>query len=257
MNHLNNEGRTRRRSLSWKTVLPAVAASFLAGSAMAADTKPSRPILLELFTSQGCSSCPPADAVLRNLGKRDDVLPLAFHVDYWDYIGWADPFASREFTARQENYARRRGFQVYTPQLVIDGRQALVGSNGAGAGFGIDSAKGGQKSVPSTIERSGSSVSYSVGAADGGNAKVYLITFDGSETTAIKKGENAGRTIEYTNIVRSMRAVGDWRGAAVKQSVLLQPNEKGERLALLVQSDNGDIWAVAATPALQKSASRE
>jgi hypothetical protein len=232
----------------------------LTAPTMADDSKTQRPVLLELFTSQGCSSCPPADALLKDLSAQADVLPLAFHVDYWDYIGWADPFASPAFTARQQNYARHRGFEVYTPQLVIDGRSAIVGSNRGGAGAGIAQAKAAVKSAPATISRNGNDVSITVGTASNGGAavgNVYLVSFDGSQTTAIKKGENAGRNIVYANIVRSMRPVGEWHNAPLKLTEQLRPNEKGERLALIVQSDNGDVWAVASTPALQKTASRD
>ena len=227
----------------------------------AADATPTRPILIELFTSQGCSSCPPADAVLRDISTQGDVLPLAFHVDYWDYLGWADPFASPTFTARQRAYASHRGFNVYTPQMVVDGRSASVGSNRSGVLSSIASAKEDAKGAPSTLTRAGGDVNVTIGTAPAAGAsasgKVYLISFDERQSTAIRSGENAGRNIVYANVVRSMRSIGEWQNAPLKITERLRPEERGERLALLVQSNAGDVWAVASTPASVKAASRD
>src|ERR1700756_3967300 len=105
------------------------AAALALGMTMSAQAEaPRRPLLLELFTSQGCSSCPPADDLLRELSTRDDVLPLEFHVDYWNDLGWVDPYSTAAWTRRQQDYAAAHGFEVYTPQLVVEGRADLVGS---------------------------------------------------------------------------------------------------------------------------------
>ncbi|WP_428382586.1 DUF1223 domain-containing protein [Nevskia ramosa] len=211
-----------------------------------------RPVLVELFTSQGCSSCPPADAVLRELAGRSDVLALGFHVDYWDYLGWADPFASPQFTARQQGYARRQGWQVYTPQLVIDGDTALVGSRRGAAEDGIDSARKAQRSVPAQIVRDGAGLRLTVGKteADDAAGEVWLLSFDAERSTDIARGENGGRRIVYPNVVRSLRKLGDWRNEPLDLRETLKPDERGERLALVVQDRLGQVWAVAATGAV-------
>lgn len=210
-----------------------------------------RPVLLELFTSQGCSSCPPADAVLRELSGRSDVLALGFHVDYWDYLGWVDPFASPVFTARQHGYARQRGFQVYTPQLVIDGQSAMVGSRRGQAEDEIVSAARRKQGVPASISRDGGMVKLSVGKAVGDVAAlgdVWLISFDRELATTIRSGENGGKRIVYPNVVRSIRKLGDWINEPIEINEMLKADERGERLALVVQARGGQVWAVAATP---------
>ena len=242
----------RRLFLRTGSLLMAAGSLFGANAATAADAAPaSRPILLELFTSQGCSSCPAADAVLRDLGGRGDVLALGFHVDYWDYLGWADPFASPQFTARQQVYSQRRGFQMYTPQLVIDGQAAVVGSQRGRVEGGIETVKRELRAVASAIVRNGASVKVSVGttAQKDAGGEVYLVSFDPEEATDIQRGENSGRRIVYTNVVRSIRAIGRWDNQPMTVNETLRGDERGARLALIVQNRNGEIWAVAATPA--------
>lgn len=212
-----------------------------------------RPLLLELFTSQSCSSCPPADAVLHELSTHDDLLPLAFHVDYWNNLGWVDPFSSAIFTARQQGYASARGFEVYTPQLVVEGNSAVIGSSRADVSATIASARREAKGAASSIRRSGNSANISIGTtADTGantSADVYLVSFDSNRSTSIHGGENAGRKLAYTNVVRSMRKVGEWRNQPLTLAEQLRPEESGDRLALVVQERGGTVWAVASTPA--------
>lgn len=208
-----------------------------------------RPVLLELFTSQGCSSCPPADAVLRALSSRRDVLALGFHVDYWDALGWVDPFASPAFTARQHAYARQHGFQVYTPQLVVDGATALIGSRGGQAEDEIIAAAARRQEAPATISRDGHRVRASLGktAQAGAAGAVWLISFDRERATEIRSGENAGKRIVYSNVVRSIRKLADWSNTPLLLDEKLAADERGERLALVVQGLGGTVWAVAAT----------
>ena len=212
-----------------------------------------RPLLLELFTSQGCSSCPPADAVLRELSTHDDLLPLAFHVDYWNNLGWVDPFSSAAFTARQQGYASVRGFEVYTPQLVVEGKSDVIGSNRSDVSATIASARREAKSAVSSIQRNGNKVNMSIGAAAGASvntaADVYLLSFDSNESTSIRGGENSGRRLVYVNVVRSMRKVGEWRNQPLSLAEQLQTQESGDRLALVAQDRAGTVWAVASTPA--------
>ena len=233
----------------WRCVSAALISSVaLAPLAQAAE----RPVLVELFTSQGCSSCPPADAMLRELAARSDVLALGFHVDYWDYLGWADPFASPRFTARQQAYAQRQGWQVYTPQLVIDGDTALVGSRRGAAEDCIDAARKAQRTVPAQIVRDGASLRLTVVKAEASDAagEVWLLSFDAERSTDIARGENAGRRIVYPNVVRSLRKLGDWRNEPLDLRERLTPDERGERLALVVQDRLGQVWAVASTGAV-------
>ncbi len=245
-----------RRWFQPLTALLMSAGALSSASAQAVDptvktAAEARPVLLELFTSQGCSSCPPADAVLRELSGRSDVLALGFHVDYWDYLGWVDPFASPVFTARQHGYAQRRGFQVYTPQLVIDGQSAMVGSRRGQAEDEILSAARRKLTAPAAISREGQMVKLSLGktAEAGAIGDIWLISFDRELATTIRGGENGGKRIVYPNVVRSIRKLGDWSNEPLELNEILKADERGERLALVVQERGGRVWAVAATPA--------
>ncbi|MEO0752645.1 MAG: DUF1223 domain-containing protein [Pseudomonadota bacterium] len=172
-----------------------------------------RPVLVELFTSQGCSSCPPADAILHGLAKRDNVVALAMHVDYWDYIGWKDSFAQPEFTARQRAYARLGNRQmVYTPQMVVNGMDHVVGSNPKD----IDAMIAAHHQLPVEVDlsaaRSGDTLSVQ-GVAMGESrdeVSVYLLRYRPKSTVDIARGENAGRTITYANVVTDMQVLTKW-----------------------------------------------
>jgi len=225
------------------------------GPAQADAGAPQRPLLLELFTSQGCSSCPPADAVLRELTDHDDLLPLAFHVDYWNNLGWVDPYSAAAFTSRQQTYAEVRGFEVYTPQLVVEGKSDVIGSSRSDVYATIASARREAKSAASSIRRSGKDVMIAIGAVggvDAAAADVYLLSFDGRDESSIGGGENSGRRLVYANVVRSMRKVAEWRNQPVNLTEHLQPQESGDRLALLVQDRKGMVWAVASTASVSQ-----
>ena len=199
------------------------------------------PVVVELFTSQGCSSCPPADAFLTDLARqRRDVLPLAYHVTYWDYLGWKDPYSLEAATARQRAYARHLGDDgVYTPQMVVDGRIGFVGSSRAEGLSAIASAA--PKQVAVSVARDGQALVIKVGAGSG-NAQVLLVGFDPSHETPVGRGENGGRTLLETNIVRSLTAAGAWSGAPVE---LRQPPGAGESFAVLLQAADGRIIGAA------------
>ena len=173
--------------------------------------------VVELFTSQGCSSCPPADAFLGELAKRDDLLALSVHVDYWDYIGWKDPFASPLNTQRQRDYARKLRLRyVYTPQMVIQGAFQATGSDRAKVLASIEKAAK-AKRVPVTIERKQGKIHVAIpGAPTTDEAAVWLVLFDGQHETAIRRGENGGRTLSYYNVVRKMIRIGTWSGREMK-----------------------------------------
>ncbi len=205
-----------------------------------------RVVLVELFTSQGCSSCPPADAFLHELAKRDDVVALAMHVDYWDYIGWEDSFAQPEFTARQRAYARIGNRKmVYTPQMVINGRDHVVGSNPMDTNDMIAAHKELAVEVDLTAERDGDTLSvmaYSQSDTSG-TASVHLLRYMPNKTVDILRGENAGRTLDYANVVTEMAMLGEWD--MIEPLSLDVTLEGSEPAVIVVQSNrNGPVRAV-------------
>jgi len=173
------------------------------------------PVVIELFTSQGCNSCPPADQYLGELAKRPDVLALSWHVDYWDYIGWKDPFAQHAFTVRQRDYSRALLQRyVYTPQMVINGRLQGIGSERADIERLIAEAKKERDagSVPA-ITLSGDQVNIGHGPAAAAN--VWIAVFDPQQKTAVGRGENAGRELVEHNVVREWTRIGTYDGQPV------------------------------------------
>ena len=233
-----------------KSVACAIAAIILAAApvpagALADTAKP--PVVVELFTSQGCYSCPPADSFLGVLAKRPGVIALSFHVDYWNYLGWRDPYSSAEATQRQQAYAaamRRR--TVYTPQMVVDGKLQGIGSY-TGVIDGHIRLRQQAADDRVAVSISGDAHADSLTAAlkgDGGrtgDCAVWLVYFDKKHTTEIPRGENAGKTLSYYNVVREIRRVAEYRGADLAID-LPRTGEKGaryDRVALLVQQPGG------------------
>jgi hypothetical protein len=223
-------------------VLVIIAAGL--GSRQAAAQSPadaSRPVVVELFTSEGCSSCPPADRLLTELARRPGVLALGFHVTYWNSLGWRDPWSLDAATSRQQDYAAiLHAEDIYTPQLVVDGRQALVGSDAQGADGAIRRARPAQ-AVALTLASDPGGIAITTGAGAGEGA-LLLIGYDPAHITAIGRGENAGRTLAEADIVRSVTPAAAWRGTA---SRVLLPRPAGERLAAILQAPDGRILAVA------------
>ena len=166
--------------------------------------------VVEMFTSQGCSSCPPADKVVAAYAEDNNVLALSLHVDYWNYLGWKDTFSKPEFTKRQQKYAvsfARRG--VYTPQAVVNGRNHVVGSHGSEITDLVDRYKASNRGlvVPITASVSGGTVNIST-SAEAGDATLYIVYFDKKRNVKIKRGENSGKTITYHNVVRKISTLG-------------------------------------------------
>ena len=181
------------------------------GAAQAGDA-----VVVELFTSQGCSSCPPADEILSELAARRDVFALAYHVDYWDYLGWTDEFGSPEHTRRQKAYARSKGERsVYTPQMIVGGTDHIVGSKPMKIASAIQRHAETPDAVSVIAKRRGDRVDVVARAKSvfEAPALVRVITYIPQATTEIRRGENAGRTITYVNIVSGWRDVGTWTGA--------------------------------------------
>ena len=198
----------------------------------------SRPVVVELFTSEGCSSCPPADALLTTLAGRRDLLPLAFHVTYWNSLGWRDPYSTDAATNRQAIYAGRLGGGSYTPEMVVDGRRGMVGSESGEVAAAIASARGeADSAVPIKSSRSGGTVSISIGPG-AGQGRILLIGFDPRHQTQVGRGENSGRTLTESNVVRSMRTVGQYEGEAIQVSA---PRGAGAEAAVIVQAPDGRI----------------
>ena len=209
--------------------------ALLAGPAQADP----RPVVVELFTSQGCSSCPPADALLGELARRGDVVALGFHISYWDSLGWKDPLSSRSSTDRQKTYARRFHTPVYTPQIVVDGTNEMVGSD-RDAVLGALRAARPQAKAPVSFAADRRLVE--IGQGEGGG-EVLLVRFLQQQTTDVAAGENAGRTLRDANGVRSLATLGAWDGA--RREFAIEPPGAGEGLAVIVQAPDGHILGAA------------
>jgi hypothetical protein len=183
--------------------------------------------VVELFTSQGCSSCPPADKVIGELAKDPDVIALSMPIDYWDYLGWKDTLADARFSARQKAYSRVRGDRdVYTPQAIVNGSAQVIGSDIASIAQAIDDTKkNGVMSVPVSMTLIGKQINVSVaeskipGITHG---EVWICSISKAVPISIGRGENRGQEITYHNVVRNILKVGDWNGAPASWSVPLE-----------------------------------
>jgi hypothetical protein len=211
------------------------------------------PMVVELFTSEGCSSCPPADALLGELTQRQYVLPLSFHVDYWDYIGWKDRFADPLFTRRQYAYAQAQGTSmVYTPQMIVAGAIDVVGSDRKAVEKALKTAYTRNEMYGIRVMRKedGRVVAQFPDAPIGVPATVWLVTYKRSGESHVKAGENAGRSLATFNVVRSLQKVGMWDGKASEIELKLDADAKAnspDACALIAnQGGNGPIVAAAA-----------
>lgn len=205
------------------------------------------PVVVELYTSQGCSSCPPADALFSEIAKRDDVIALALHVDYWDYIGWADSLADPAHTVRQKAYAHAAGKQmIYTPQMIIGGERRVAGNKAMDVVDQINKMGAITSDITLEVVRNGDQVEI-VARVVGGNARdmtVQFVRFDPFQAVSITRGENAGRTIEYTNIVTRWDRVADWDGGDVYRGSVNAPGSK-PAVVIVQAAGPGRILAAA------------
>jgi hypothetical protein len=230
-------------------------ASLLAGSSAVADP-PVGPLSIELFTSQGCSSCPPADLQLGKLARRPDIVALSFHVDYWDYIGWKDRFASKETTARQRAYARTlKQRYVYTPEMVVDGRSHEPGTSvGPIEGLLAEARRQSPKRMTPELTRTGDgalTISLAAGTLAGGSADVTVFAYDRRHSTPVHKGENDGRMLENFNVVRRFEIVGSWDCSEQRWTVPSDRFQPDQGIAVLVQrADHGPVLGAAKLEAL-------
>lgn len=241
--------RLRLAFLPLAALMLALAGGTAGAQQAAAPASPATPkAVLELFTSQGCASCPPADALLEELAEDPDVIAITLAVDYWDYIGWKDTLAKHGHSLRQKAYAEQRGDRmIYTPQIIVDGVMPAKGSDKAAVQKAITRAK--EKSlalsVPVQLSVKGSDlvVDISGPAASGTHAGVFsgdiwVCPVIQSHEVAIGRGENAGKTVTYTNVVRGWIRLGPWNGHAATFTVPLdrirQENEDG--VVVMLQS---------------------
>lgn len=207
-------------------------------------------VVVELYTSQGCSSCPTADGLFAGLAGDPRVIPLALHVDYWDYLGWKDVFASPQYTARQKAYARyARDNMVYTPQMVVAGSERIVGSRSGDLEKAIRAEAATAPEVTISLSRRGSTLEIRAAALPGQRREmiVQLVRYTAAKDVAIKRGENAGKTITYHNIVTSWKQVGEWSGSA---PLLLETRAEGpEPVVVIVQAEGpAEILGAALLP---------
>lgn len=231
---------TRRQTLA----LGLASAVSPAGSALAAPAK--SPVLLELFTSQGCSSCPPADKIAAQLSTRPDLIVLTYHVDYWDYLGWRDTLAKPEFSQRQYDYARTRGDgSVYTPQMVFNGSTHAVGSQKPAIDAEIAAAE--NFSIALKIEMQDQEVAVTIPAAEKRMpSTLWLVAVAATKTQVIERGENAGKTITYHNVVRNLVPAAMWGGEAYSgkwmREAVLSPDST-HCVAVLQVGKTGKVFA--------------
>ena len=185
--------------------------------------------VIELFTSQGCSSCPPADRTLEGIVSRGGFITLAWHVDYWDYLGWKDTFSAKSATNRQESYNLKLGAGVFTPQFVVNGKHIGLGGEGEGLPVTVN------------VKNNGGNLSVSAGTGNG-SATLYLVSYTNSSTVQIQRGENTGKNITYRHPVSGMRDIGQWNGSAMTLNV---PHGGGECAVILQRGTNGPIIGAA------------
>jgi hypothetical protein len=211
------------------------------------------PMVVELFTSEGCSSCPPADALLGELAQRQYVLPLSFHVDYWDYIGWKDRFADPLYTRRQHAYAEAQGSSmVYTPQMIVAGAIDVVGSDRKAVEKALKVAytRNTMYRIHVMREDDGRVVVQFPDAQIGVPATVWLVTYQRSAESHVNAGENAGHDLMTYNVVRSLQKVGMWTGPATEIELKLDQQAKAnspDACAIIAnQAEHGPIIAAAA-----------
>lgn len=231
----------RRRSLLVGGA--ALAGSTVAGSPLGgagAGQPAAGPWAVELFTSQGCSSCPPADALLGKLARRADIVALSYHVDYWDYIGWKDPFATPETTARQREYARElKQRYVYTPEMVIDGFAHDPGVDRGKIDKLLAKAQRRltRRATPELARARDGTLTIRLAAFKfaAPMAEVALAVYDRRHSTPVPRGENSGRMLDNFNVVRHIETIAHWDGRDATWTVPADRFKTGQGMAVLVQ----------------------
>ena len=225
-------------------LIRALAFTLLSATSAAAQQAP---VVVELFTSQGCSSCPPADKMMHELAGRSDVIALALHVDYWDYIGWKDEFAHPRNAERQRDYARHANRRsIYTPQMVIMGQTDIVGAKPIKLSDAIAAYKNKPQPVQVSLTREGDTIRISAVATEGkaGPMVVHFLRYQPKREARITRGENKGHTFQYANVTENWTILGDWDG---REPLTMAAEAPGDFPAVvLVQApDNGPIYGAA------------
>lgn len=208
-------------------------------------------VVVELFTSEGCSSCPPADKLLSSIVANNhdevEVIALSFHVDYWDYIGWKDPYAKRDYTIRQRAYARKFGLNtIYTPQMIVNGKHEFVGSSRSEWNKAYTNERQTDPSVEleiSIVSKSSTSVTFSVKSKQSTNSQINVAVVEKNLAQDVKRGENRGRRLSHDNVVRSF----DTRSFDGKENTFtlqLPDGLKGQDASLIVYSQSADNWQI-------------
>lgn len=212
----------------------------LALAALSSPAAARPPVIVELFTAQGCSSCIKANADVGELAEREGVLPLTFSVDYWDYLGWTDTFARPEFTDRQKAYAKRLGPRaVYTPQVVVDGRSQVSGGKPEQVEALVRQAARAPRNPPDMLYMENGKIAVGSGPRPRGGAEVWLVRYDPRQIeTEVKKGDNRGETVESRNVVRQLVRLGRWRGRPTAFR-LPASDEDGLETLVIVQGTGG------------------
>ena len=228
-----------------KHLIPAVlAALFSFAAPLAAQNSP---VVVELYTSQGCSSCPPADKILHELAARDDVIALALHVDYWDYIGWKDPFGHPAHAKRQRAYAaagHRR--TIYTPEMIVGGQTDIVGAKAMKLSEAIAKHAAMPAKVQMALTREDDQlvISAQTLAQIKGPMTVHMLRYTPEQTTSITRGENRGKTLVHANVVEGWTVLGDWDGAS---PLKMSTDMTGEKpCVVIIQAQNGGPILAAA-----------
>ncbi len=249
-----------RISTTWLFCLALAAASTAALQAATDSPQPTSPaVLVELFTSEGCSSCPPADRLLAALDRQQPVpgttiVVLSEHVDYWDQQGWRDPFSSHQWTDRQNDYGRQFALDsVYTPQMVIEGEHQTSGGDGRAVISAIEqSAKAPhiEIAIP-TLERSSDGVHLEISAGSAKGATLYAVLADDADRSSVARGENAGHTLDHVAVARTLVRVAKLDKSPLDQKIVIAipPGAPDRRLRLIVfaqDGHNGHIVGVAA-----------
>jgi hypothetical protein len=237
--------------MKMRMILGSGAALLLAASSIAVAAPATRnPVVVELFTSQGCSSCPPANASLIEVSDQPGVLALSFSVTYWDYLGWKDSFAKPEYTTRQYNYERTlHRATAYTPQMVLNGESDIVGNDVGVLESSIEAERAAMAKRPAAampaIALSADAVEIGAATAPEDGADVWLVRYDPNTVQVpVARGENGGRTLPHKNVVHELVRLGGWGGAAAHFD--LPPVMSGMKTAILVQSPfTGEIVAAA------------
>lgn len=209
-----------------------------------------QPVVVELFTSEGCSSCPPADVLLGELARRPGIIALAYHVDYWDELGWKDRYSIPAATQRQQGYVKRLSRAgAFTPQIVVSGDTSLVGSNRVE----VDRAIAGDRdTLAMKLSKGAGNLQIQFTEAWREPMDVYLVSYLAQATDKIERGENANRTLKHFNVVRSFKRVGTWNGKPQRMTAPIAglPRD-ATSVAVILQRKNQGAIAGAATLALR------